>query len=186
MKSPRNFSSLILENYQVSLIKIALLSDTHGYLDTKVTKYLSPSDEIWHAGDIGSLEIASRISSIKPLRAVYGNIDDKIIRNIYPENQIFEVEGIKVWMTHIGGYPPRYTSSVKKKLAAIRPGLFICGHSHIAKAISDHANHLLHLNPGAAGNQGFHKIRTMMRFSIDHGKITDLQVIELGKRGAVE
>ncbi|MEN7550231.1 metallophosphoesterase family protein [Rapidithrix thailandica] len=162
--------------------KIGLISDTHSYLDPSVLKYFRECDEVWHAGDIGELTVTRQIEEVTTLRAVYGNIDDTEARATYPENQIFECEGLKVWMTHIGGYPPRYTTKLKKQLDEIKPGLFICGHSHILKAIPDKSRHLLHLNPGAAGKHGFHKVRTIMLFEIEKGKIQNLRVVELGPR----
>lgn len=172
----------------MTLIRIGLISDTHGYLDERVLDYFAACDEIWHAGDIGDVAVAERLAAFKPLRAVYGNIDNSVVRQQYPENQIFNCGNLKIWMTHIGGYPPRYTATLKKQLADIRPDVFICGHSHILKVIPDTERQLLHLNPGAAGQEGFHKVRTLLRFAIDTEKqglasIGQLEVIELGKRG---
>lgn len=170
------------------LIHIGLLSDTHGYLDERLFDYFAACDEIWHAGDIGSVQVAERLSAFKPLRAVYGNIDSADLRNLYPENQVFECGQLKIWMTHIGGYPPKYTAALKKQLVTIRPDVFICGHSHILKVLPDAERHLLHLNPGAAGHEGFHTVRTALRFAVDTDRaglaaIAQLEVIELGKRG---
>ena len=162
--------------------RIGLLSDTHGYLDEKILNYLKECDEIWHAGDIGSLDVIDQLSEITTVKAVYGNIDGHTIRVSCPENQIFECEGLKVWMTHIGGYPPKYNKAIIEGLDRIKPGLFICGHSHILKVVPDQKRDLLHINPGACGKNGFHKVRTMVRFNIDKGKISDLQVIELMPR----
>jgi len=164
-------------------MRIGLLSDTHSYLDDTIFDYFSACDEIWHAGDIGSWELVEQLEAFKPLRAVYGNIDGGEMRQHYPENQRFEVEGLRVLMTHIGGYPGRYNARVKQLLAEDQPGLYICGHSHILKVMPDKARGLLHINPGACGQHGFHKVRTVVRFEIDRGKVDELQVIELGKRG---
>ncbi|MEO1053321.1 MAG: metallophosphoesterase family protein [Bacteroidota bacterium] len=164
-------------------MKIGLISDTHSYLDDKVFSYFDKCDEVWHAGDIGSIDVADKLSDFKPFKAVYGNIDGHDIRNQYPEHLQFECAGSKVWITHIGGYPPKYTPAMKKLLAEHTPDLFICGHSHILKVMSDpKMNNLLHMNPGAAGKHGFHKIRTLLRFEINEGKIGQVQAIELGKR----
>lgn len=162
--------------------RIGLLSDTHGYLDQELKKYLNSCDEIWHAGDIGSLSVTDRLESWKPVRAVYGNIDNDKIRIVHPENQIFEVEGIKVLMTHIGGYPGRYNPRVLELIRTEKPKLYICGHSHILKVMFDKKHDCLHMNPGAAGIHGFHKVKTLLRFSLEGGNIKDLEVIELGKR----
>jgi uncharacterized protein len=165
------------------LKKILLLSDTHNYLDDTILKYAAEADEIWHAGDIGRIEVADKLNSIKPLKSVYGNADDHIVRSAIPLTQEFNCEGLKVWMIHIGGYPGRYTAVIKEKLKQIRPDLFICGHSHILKVIRDPDLKLLHMNPGAAGIQGFHKVRTMLRFQIHEGKISETEAIELGIKG---
>ncbi len=162
--------------------KIALLSDTHGYLDSKVLKYLESVDEIWHAGDIGNVGIAKQLEKIKPLRAVYGNIDGQDVRKEYPLHNRFFCEKVEVWITHIGGYPGHYSPTIKKELFSNPPKLFICGHSHILKVGYDKSVGLLHMNPGACGNQGFHKIKTLLRFCIDCDKIIDLEVIELGEK----
>ena len=166
-------------------MKIGLISDTHSFLDPKVEKYFSDCDEIWHAGDIGDVATAKALEEIRPMRAVCGNIDGKELQNIYPDDQIFQVEGKKVWITHIGGYPPRYNSKLKQSLAEIRPDIFICGHSHILRVISDKERGLLHINPGAAGNHGFHTIKTIITFELKAGKIFNMQAIELGKRGKI-
>lgn len=165
--------------------KIALLSDTHGYLDEKIFPYLMVCDEIWHAGDIGSVQVADQLSSLKPFRAVYGNIDGASIRQQFPLDLHFEVEGLKVYMTHIGGYPGKYTKRVKDILLQEKPGLYICGHSHILKVMPDKQLGLLHINPGACGIEGFHVMKTLIRFDVEAGKIAQLEVIELGKRGAL-
>ena len=162
--------------------KILLLSDTHGYIDNQIIKFIRLADEVWHAGDIGDLEVTDTIKNIKPLRAVFGNIDDKDARLEFPLDAIFEVEKVSVWMTHIGGYPNRYNKRVKEALQKKPPKLFISGHSHILKVQFDKKLNLLHLNPGAAGKHGFHKVRTMLRFSLDQGEIKDMEIIELAKR----
>lgn len=164
-------------------MKISLLSDTHSCFDEKIKKYLLGADEIWHAGDIGSLEVLGKMREIAPVRAVYGNIDGKEIRWECPEDLVFELEGLKVFMTHIGGFTPGYAKGIKEKLALHRPRLFICGHSHILRAMPDKERSLIHLNPGAAGVSGFHKIRTLLRFEIENGKILKLEAVELGLRG---
>ena len=164
-------------------MKIGLISDTHGFLDKKVFHYFEGCDEIWHAGDIGENEIFEKLSEFKKLRAVYGNIDGPSLRSKLPADLIFEVEGLKIWMTHIAGYPPRYTPRIKKKIPDIAPAILVCGHSHILRVMTDKkADNMLYLNPGAAGIQGFHQVKTLLRFSVMKGKISDLQVIELGKR----
>jgi len=165
--------------------RICLLSDTHGYLDEGIRKHVASCDEVWHAGDIGDAGIADDLQAIRPLRAVYGNIDGAELRRMFSGNLFFEIEGIKVWMTHIGGYPGKYPARIANEIRNKRPDLFICGHSHILKVISDKENSLLHMNPGAAGQHGFHFIRTLLLFSISNGKISDLSVVELGKRGAL-
>jgi hypothetical protein len=167
------------------MMRIALLSDTHAYMDDAILSFCEECDEIWHAGDIGAHSVVDQLESKKPLRAVFGNIDDNSMQLRYPEDLHFEIEGLKVWMTHIGGYPGRYSKRVKDALKLNAPGLFICGHSHILKAMPDPQFQLLHLNPGACGQEGFHHLRTMMRFSVEDGVVKDLQVIELGKRGKI-
>ncbi|MCL1943604.1 MAG: metallophosphatase family protein [Candidatus Azobacteroides sp.] len=162
------------------MIKIGLLSDTHGYWDNKYVKYFSSCDEIWHAGDIGSMEIVEKLSSLKPFRAVYGNIDGQDIRKLFPKNARFTVENTEVWITHIGGYPGKYDNEVMPEILMHPPQLFISGHSHILKVKYDRTLNLLHINPGAAGKYGFHVQRTLVRFCIDNGNFKDLEVIELG------
>ncbi len=164
------------------MIKIGLLSDTHGFFDPALFNFFDDCKEIWHAGDIGDIAITEKINAFKPLKAVYGNIDGQEIRNIYPENQQFLCEGVFVLMTHIGGYPGNYTANIKKALRTYSPGLFISGHSHILKVMPDKDFGLLYINPGAAGKVGFHQIRTAVRFSIFDNQIKDLEIIELGKR----
>lgn len=162
--------------------KILLLSDTHSYLDERILKYAAEADEIWHAGDIGNMQVAEKLEKLKPFRAVYGNIDGAEIRQAFPLNQKFEVEGVNVFITHIGGYPPKYTARVKTELQEFKPKIYICGHSHILKVMPDKNLQLIHMNPGAAGKSGFHQVRTMLRFTLDSGKVENLEVIELGKR----
>lgn len=164
------------------MIKVGLLSDTHAYWDDKYAEYFKEVDEIWHAGDIGSERVVDMLEGIKPLRAVYGNIDGQPIRLRFPKVNIFEVDGVKVMMTHIGGYPGRYAPEIRKELYEVKPSIFISGHSHILKVMFDSSLDCLHMNPGAAGKSGFHKVRTLLRFVIDNGKIGDLEVIELGNR----
>ncbi|MCB9192218.1 MAG: metallophosphoesterase family protein [Flavobacteriales bacterium] len=165
--------------------RIGLLSDTHGFIDPKLKKYLDSCDEIWHAGDIGDLAVTDTLASWKPVRAVYGNIDGDKVRVVHPENQIFELEGVKVLITHIGGYPGRYTARVRDLIIQEKPKLYICGHSHILKVMFDKKHQVLHMNPGAAGVHGFHKVKTILRFSLQGGEIKDLEVIELGSRSSI-
>ena len=164
--------------------KILLLSDTHSYIDDQILKYVKMADEVWHAGDIGDLKVLDTISKLKPVRAVYGNIDNVEARRAYPLDQTFFVERVAVWMTHIGGYPGRYKQRVRERMELFnpKPKLFICGHSHILKVVYDKKNGLLHMNPGAAGKHGIHKVRTMLRFVVDDTEIKDLEVIELEQR----
>ncbi len=159
--------------------KILLLSDTHSHIDERILHYAGEADEIWHAGDIGTTDISDELKKIKPLRAVYGNIDDAEIRKEFPLHQRFKCEGVDVWITHIGGYPGRYSPAIREQIKQDPPKLFISGHSHILKVMNDKNLRLLHMNPGAAGKQGFHKKRTMLRFKIDNENISDLEVIEL-------
>ena len=163
-------------------MRIGLLSDTHNFLDENIFKYFEECDEIWHAGDIGSDDIADKLTNFKVFRAVYGNIDEPSLRRKYPEELIFDTEGLRVFIKHIGGYPPKYNKGIRARLDEVNPGLFICGHSHIAKIINDPERKLLHINPGAAGRQGFHHMRSIVRFSILEGKVENIQLIELGKR----
>jgi len=166
------------------MFKIGLISDTHGYLDKRVLEHFKDRDEIWHAGDIGDMKVAEELSALKPFRAVYGNIDGQKARSLYPEDLLLRIEGLKVWMTHIGGYPGHYAPRVKSLLDMRAPDLFICGHSHILRVMRDPAyRNMITMNPGAAGLEGFHKVKTIMRFAINEGKVQDVQVIELGKRG---
>lgn len=168
------------------MTRIGLLSDTHGYLDDSVFEYFKDVDEIWHAGDIGTKLLADKLESYKPFRAVYGNIDGHELRTRYPKDQIFELEGVYVWMTHIGGYPPRYTREVKDRISSLNPKLFICGHSHLLKILPDPKRPgSICLNPGAAGKQGFHREKTIVRFSISNRSIEQLEVVNLGKRAKI-
>lgn len=163
------------------MIKIGLLSDTHAYWDEKYLRHFESCDEIWHAGDIGSLEVASKLAAFRPLRAVYGNIDGQDVRAVYPEVSRFVVAGADVLMKHIGGYPGKYDTSVTGLLKEHSPKLFITGHSHILKVSYDHRLGMLHINPGAAGIYGFHQVRTLVRFAIEEGAFKDLEVIEIHK-----
>lgn len=164
------------------MTKIGIISDTHSYLDPQVMEYFKDVDEIWHAGDFGNFEVINELKSFKPLRGVYGNIDNNSIRIEYPENLVFNCEQVKVLMTHIGGYPPKYNARVKPILLKEQPQLFIDGHSHILKIMFDESLQCLHINPGAAGKQGWHKVRTLVRLKIDGERMFDCEVIELGVR----
>lgn len=161
--------------------KIGLLSDTHGYWDERYVRHFESCDEIWHAGDIGSIEVADRLAAFRPLRAVYGNIDGRELRLRFPQTLRFEVEGAQVLIKHIGGYPGHYDPSVRGSLLTRPPQLFISGHSHMLKVKYDRTLSMLHINPGAAGKQGFHRVRTLVRFVVDQGCFSDLEVIELGE-----
>ena len=162
--------------------KILLLSDTHSYIDDRILEYAQQADEIWHAGDIGDISVTDKLAEIKPLRAVYGNIDDNKARAEFPLNNRFTLEGVNVWITHIGGYPDKYNQDIRAEINKNPPKLFICGHSHILKVQFDKKLNLLHMNPGACGKYGFHQVRTMLRFEIDGDKIQSLEVIEIGKK----
>ena len=159
--------------------RIGLLSDTHGYWDDKYLKYFSDCDEIWHAGDIGSLEVATRLQEFRPLRAVCGNCDGGDLRRLFPEKLRWSCEGASVLMTHIGGYPGRYEPRIYPLLLNNHPSLFISGHSHILKVQYDNRLHLLHINPGAAGLQGWQQVRTLVRLTVDNGEFRDLEVVEI-------
>jgi putative phosphoesterase len=159
-------------------MKILLLSDTHSHIDDFILKYVKEADEVWHAGDIGNIEVADQLAALKPLRAVWGNIDTHDARMQFPENQKFTCEGMHIWITHIGGYPGRYNQRIRAEIYSNPPDVFICGHSHILKVINDKKINCLHLNPGAAGIHGFHQKRTMLRFEINDGKMSNLEVIE--------
>lgn len=162
--------------------RIGLISDTHSYIDDRIVEYFLECDEIWHAGDIGTIEVVDKLKKIAPLRAVYGNIDNNIIRSEYPKHNRFILEGVDVWITHIGGKPYSYNYGIRQDLIKNTPKLFICGHSHICRVQMDKSLNMLYMNPGAAGIHGFHKIRTIIRFTLDKGNIKDLEVVELGKR----
>lgn len=163
-------------------MRIGLLSDTHGWLDPRIQDHFAACDEIWHAGDIGDPAVADELERWKPVRAVFGNIDGTPIRSRYPEHQRFEVAGMAVWMTHIGGRPPRYDRTVIAELRRKPPDLFICGHSHICLVQFDPMLECLYMNPGAAGRHGWHHVRTALRFEVMNGKASGLEVIELGPR----
>jgi putative phosphoesterase len=165
------------------MTRIGLISDTHNYLDEAVFRHFEQCDEIWHAGDFGTSAISDRLKAFKPLKGVYGNIDGLDIRSQFPEKLRWLCEEVEVFMTHIGGYPGKYAPIVKEEFKIRAPQLFICGHSHILKIMYDQKFSCLHMNPGAAGNQGWHKVRTLVRFTIDGRDIKDCEVIELGKRG---
>ena len=168
------------------MVKIGLLSDTHSWLDPQLFDYFKEVDEIWHAGDIGSIEILDTLKKFKPLRAVYGNIDGSEFRKELKLDSFFTIENMHVWMTHIGGYPGRYVGRVKNILQSTRPHLFVCGHSHICKVVRDKKRSMLCLNPGAAGIHGFHKVRTALRFEIEGNSCKNMEVIELGLRGKID
>ncbi|MBO6536263.1 MAG: metallophosphoesterase family protein [Balneolaceae bacterium] len=166
------------------MIKIGLISDTHNYLDPQVFDYFEGCDEIWHAGDFGTIKIAQQLEKIAPVLGVYGNIDGKDIRDEYPLHQRFTRQGIDFWMTHIGGIPGRYCIPIREEMESNPPDVFICGHSHILKVARDqNLNKMLFINPGAAGKQGFQEMRTVLRFEIDEGNIQNVEVINLGKMG---
>lgn len=161
-------------------MKIGLISDTHGFLDERVFEHFKECDEIWHAGDIGSMELLEKLEAFKPLKAVFGNIDDFKIRSATVEHLIWNCEGVNVYMTHIGGKPGNYSKPALEKLNQNNPSLMICGHSHICLVKYDQTKNLLFMNPGAAGNHGFHKVKTLLRFDISNSKVENLEVIELG------
>lgn len=160
-------------------MKIILMSDTHGLCDKKIEKYLADCDEIWHAGDIGSLDVVNRLRSFATLRAVYGNIDDQNIRYDFSEFLSFDCESVSVLMTHIGGFPGKYDTKALRQIFAVKPKIFVCGHSHILRVMYDQHFDMLTLNPGAAGIQGFHQVRTLLRFEITEDEIKNLEVIEI-------
>ena len=167
-------------------LKIGLISDSHSYLDHTTCAHLQDVDEIWHAGDIGEAIILDMLPKGKPLRAVFGNIDDQEVQEQFPEWQVFELEGVKVAMIHIGGTPPRYAKGVKEHLRSLQSQLFVCGHSHICRVEFDRELNCLYMNPGAVGQHGFHQMRTLLLFDLEAGKVTNLRVVELGKRGIVK
>ena len=162
-----------------TLKKIGIISDTHGFLDGKILDWFRDIDEIWHAGDMGSIQVLRDLQAFKPLRAVYGNIDGQDIRQEIPEEQWFQCGKLNVWMTHIGGYPGKYRAAVRKTLEQRNPGIFVCGHSHILKVMYDSHHHLMYMNPGAAGRSGLHQVRTALRFSVRADRAEDLEVLEL-------
>jgi uncharacterized protein len=164
-------------------MRIGLLSDTHGFLDEAVFGYFAECDEVWHAGDFGSREILDRLKEFKPVRGVYGNVDGSDLRAELPEDLSWECEGLPVFMTHIGGYPGNYDARAGKVIRRLHPGLFICGHSHILKVMRDPALRLLHMNPGACGHNGWHLMRTVLRFTVMDAKVSAVEAIELGVRG---
>ncbi|MDO6492336.1 MAG: metallophosphoesterase family protein [Cellulophaga sp.] len=164
------------------MTKILLLSDTHSHIDDAILKYVKQADEVWHAGDIGSLDVTDKIKALKPLKGVYGNIDDDKARLEFPLDNKFMCEKVAVWITHIGGYPDKYNVRIREEIKVNSPKIFISGHSHILKVMFDKKLNLLHMNPGACGKHGFHQVRTMLRFTIDGEDIKDLEVIELGKK----
>ena len=164
------------------MTRIGLISDTHGFLDEAVFDHFNSCDEIWHAGDFGDESVANKLKELKPLKGVYGNIDGNDIRTVYPEQLVFYCEDVKVMIRHIGGAPPKYNPETRKELQIHQPNLFIAGHSHILKVMYDDKINCLHMNPGAAGKQGWHKVRTIIRFVIDGNNMKDCEVIELGKR----
>lgn len=164
------------------MTRIGLISDTHGFLDEAVFDHFNNCDEIWHAGDFGDESVANKLKELKPLKGVYGNIDGNDIRTVYPEQLVFYCEDVKVMIRHIGGAPPKYNPETRKELQIHQPNLFIAGHSHILKVMYDDKINCLHMNPGAAGKQGWHKVRTIIRFVVDGNNMKDCEVIELGKR----
>ncbi|MEM9143603.1 MAG: metallophosphoesterase family protein [Bacteroidota bacterium] len=164
------------------MTKILLLSDTHGHLDKAILKYVAQADEVWHAGDIGNSKVTDTLAALRPLRAVYGNIDDNGIQKQFPLDNRFLCEQVHVYMTHIGGYPPKYNPRTRNEIQKNPPKLFISGHSHILKVLWDKERNILHMNPGACGKHGFHQVRTVLRFQIDGADIKNLEVVELGKR----
>jgi putative phosphoesterase len=164
-------------------MKIGVISDTHGWIHPRLFVHFADCDEIWHAGDIGNIATADTLAAFRPLRAVYGNIDDAVVRRAYPENLIFKADDVNVWITHIGGSPGYYDHRVRSGFSEHHPDIFICGHSHIAKIMYDKKAGFLYLNPGAAGYNGFHQFMTAVRFQIDGKDIHDMEVIELGERG---
>ena len=166
-------------------MKVGLISDTHGHLDEKIFHHFKDVDEIWHAGDLGNIEVLNSLNKFKPTRAVWGNIDETDLRNKLPENNWFEIEGKSILITHIGGYPPKYNRRMKVILDEKIPDLLICGHSHILKILKDPKLDLLYINPGAAGKHGIHKIMTLVRFDLTKNFVENLEVIELGARGAI-
>ncbi|GGZ31111.1 phosphoesterase [Echinicola pacifica] len=168
------------------MVKVGLISDSHGYIDEATLAHLEDVDEIWHAGDIGTDSVMEALPAGKTLRVVTGNIDGSEMREKYPEELVFTVEGVKVLMIHIGGKPPRYATGVKKRIKDVNPQMFICGHSHICKVEFDQELKCLYMNPGAMGNHGFHQMKTILKFDLEEGKPKNLRVVELGKRGSLK
>ncbi len=166
------------------MTRIGLISDTHSFLDPAVFEHFKNCDEIWHAGDFGNMEVIEALQKFKPLKGVYGNIDSPEIRQLFPEQNIFTCEKVKVFMQHIGGYPGKYAPGARRTIKEGQPKIFISGHSHILKIMYDDAFQCLHINPGAAGNQGWHKVKTLVRFVIDGENIRDCEIVELGASGA--
>lgn len=166
------------------MTRIGLLSDTHSFLDESIFEHFRHCDEVWHAGDFGNMDVINRLRDFKPMRGVYGNIDDAHIRSLYPEDLFFTCEEVNIFMRHIGGYPGRYAPGIKERIKEHRSGLFISGHSHILKVMYDEKLKCLHMNPGAAGNHGWHQVRTIIRFDIDGREMKNCEVIELGSRGS--
>lgn len=166
------------------MVRVALVSDTHGFIDEQLLGHLNKADEVWHAGDIGTPDVTNAIAATKPLRGVFGNIDGGALRMAFPEISLFTVEQTKVLMVHIGGSPGRYPARIKALIELHKPQVFVCGHSHILRVVYDKPYNLLHLNPGAAGRHGFHTVRTMLRFSVDGNKLAQMEVIELGPRSS--
>jgi len=162
--------------------RIGIISDTHSYLTDEIFDFFRNVDEIWHAGDIGNFETAKKLADFKPMRAVYGNIDGQDIRMYAREHQRFNIESLDVWITHIGGYPGRYNKRVIPEIFKNPPDIFISGHSHILKVMNDEQLNLLHINPGAYGRTGFHKVRTALRFTIDKKNIKDLEILEITRK----
>ena len=167
-------------------MKIGVLSDTHGHLDERFFNFFKDCDELWHAGDIGTEDIVDRLQAFKPLVIVYGNIDGGKLRQICKEDEYFEREGARIFMTHIGGYPPRYNKESLQKIKAYRPSIFVCGHSHILRVMYDNSHKLLHINPGATGIHGWHKVRTAVRFEIADGIPRKMELFELPRRNSSE
>lgn len=165
--------------------KIGILSDTHSYLDPQLLDHFSDCDEIWHAGDIGSPDVTDQLQSLNTIKAVYGNIDDRIVQQQFPEDNWFTAEGLLVYITHIAGKPPKYNPRVLKEIRQKNPDVLVCGHSHILRVMPDKENNLLFINPGAAGQQGFHSMRTALKLFLENKKATHFEVIELGRRGRI-
>ena len=164
-------------------MRIGLLSDTHGFLDEGLLAHFDDCDEIWHAGDFGSVDVLDQLRARKPVRGVFGNVDGPELRSLVPEDLEWDCGGVRIYMTHIGGYPGRYDPRARRELERRKPGLFICGHSHIARVMRDSKFGLLHMNPGASGHSGWHTKRTALRFTVDAAKIGNVELIELGPRG---